>query len=217
MGVSRTITIGAATALAAALAVAGRAIASGGGPPTAELAVVEPAASGSAPAALAGTTLDPEGLFVPIEPCRIADTRHGTGTGGTKLGAGKMRNFHVLGASASGFAAQGGTSCGIPTTAMAVQLTALVVSPSKAGGLKVWPVGSTEPVAKFFQYAKATSSGSGVAKVRAGASTSIRIKNYTSSTPTWWRCPATTSSRSKPRSAPAARWCGERAVSCRRR
>lgn len=83
----------------------------------------------------------------------------------------------------SGFSGQGGTSagCGIPATAVAVQLSTLVVSPSRAGGLKVWPAGGTEPVAKFFQYPHATSSGSGVAQVR-GTGTSFTVKNYTSST-----------------------------------
>lgn len=120
--------------------------------------------------------------FVPIAPCRIADTRHGTGTNGKKLKKNNTRNLTVAGA--TGFEQQGGKAggCGIPATAQAVVLNAVVVSPSKKGSLKIWPTGLAEPSANFFYYGSFTTSGSGVVALPSGAQSGITVKNFTSTT-----------------------------------
>ena len=99
--------------------------------------------------------------FVPIAPCRIADTRHGTGTNGKKLKKNNTRNLTVAGT--TGFEQQGGKAggCGIPATAQAVVLNAVVVSPSKKGSLKIWPTGLAEPAANFFYYGSFTTPENG--------------------------------------------------------
>jgi len=77
--------------------------------------------------------------FYPATPCRIADTRSGSGlTGGygpPALGAGSTRTFAV---SAAG--------CFIPSTAQAYSLNMTVVPPGPLNYLTTWPAGQTQPV-----------------------------------------------------------------------
>jgi hypothetical protein len=73
--------------------------------------------------------------FVPITPCRIADTRNATGAfGGPELAAGVARTFDVP---------QSG--CGIPSTAVAYSLNVTVVPIQRLGYLTMWPAGLTQP------------------------------------------------------------------------
>jgi hypothetical protein len=69
--------------------------------------------------------------FFSVTPCRIADTRPGTGfsglSGPPSLAAGSQRNFPVTGL------------CTIPSDAKAVAFNVTVVSPSKEGFIKIWP------------------------------------------------------------------------------
>jgi sugar lactone lactonase YvrE len=74
--------------------------------------------------------------FVPITPCRIADTRNANGPfGGPILAAGVSRDF-VLPSS----------SCGIPSNAQAYSLNFTIVPPSWVGYLSVWPSGQPQPI-----------------------------------------------------------------------
>jgi hypothetical protein len=75
--------------------------------------------------------------FIPVTPCRVADTRLATGTfGGPTMAAGSTRNFPIP-----------SSSCGIPSTATAYSLNVTVVP---AGGplfyLTIWPTGQAQPV-----------------------------------------------------------------------
>jgi hypothetical protein len=77
--------------------------------------------------------------FYPVTPCRVADTRVGTGFGGlfgppSLVGTG-TRSFPVQ-----------ESSCGIPSTE-AYSLRMTVVAPARLGYLTVWPSGGPEPVA----------------------------------------------------------------------
>jgi hypothetical protein len=74
--------------------------------------------------------------FVPLAPCRVADTRSSAGPfGGPILGANTTRNF---------FLPQG--ACGIPSNAQAFSLNVTVVPSGELGFLTVWPAGDVQPV-----------------------------------------------------------------------
>ena len=93
-------------------------------------------------------------LFVPVQPCRVIDTR----LAGGALAANVERDFQVTGSGS--LAAQGGNAsgCGIPqgsTTpeAAAVAINFIAVGPAGAGDLRAWPFGQTKPLASIINYA----------------------------------------------------------------
>jgi hypothetical protein len=74
--------------------------------------------------------------FYPMTPCRIADTRLGSGTfGGPVMHAAETRSYPV---SQSG--------CGIPATARAYSLNVTVVPQSPLSYLTLWPSDRTQPL-----------------------------------------------------------------------
>ena len=74
--------------------------------------------------------------FVPVAPCRIADTRNATGAfGGPSLAGGSTRSFPVP-----------SSSCGIPSTAGAYSLNVTVVPAGPLSYLTAWPAGSPQPL-----------------------------------------------------------------------
>ena len=83
-----------------------------------------------------GTATVGSGLhFIPITPCRIADTRENMGDFGRPvLSAGITRDFVIP-----------NSSCGIPSTARAYSLNVTVVPRGPLGYLTVWPAGSPRP------------------------------------------------------------------------
>ena len=71
--------------------------------------------------------------FVPVTPCRVADTRNATGTfGGPELGAATNREFDIP-----------QSACGIPSTAVAYSLNVTAVPNGPLGYLTMWPSGQT--------------------------------------------------------------------------
>jgi hypothetical protein len=85
-------------------------------------------------------TVDPL-RFVPVQPCRIADTRNaaspiGGPIGGPIITGGSTRSFTVT-----------SSRCGIPANAQAYSLNVAVVPPARLGFLTVWPAGQSQPVA----------------------------------------------------------------------
>ena len=73
--------------------------------------------------------------FIPVTPCRIADTRNATGAfGGPQLAAGSTRTFNIP-----------QSACGIPSTAVAYSLNATVVPSGSLNYLTMWPAGQTQP------------------------------------------------------------------------
>lgn len=119
----------------------------------------------------------PEMVYVPITPCRVANTSKVT-----PLGSGTSRNFYVAGT--FGFTPQGGTSggCGVPEGARAAVVTILALDPSKAGRLKAWPAGSSEPTAATLYYGSSTTSTGQTVTLRSGAGTDLTIRNFTATT-----------------------------------
>ena len=82
------------------------------------------------------TVTQPPLQFIPVTPCRIADTRNATGAfGGPELAAAAARTFNVP---------QSG--CGIPSTAVAYSLNVTVVPIASLGYLSIWPAGEAQPV-----------------------------------------------------------------------
>ena len=69
--------------------------------------------------------------FVPVTPCRIADTRNATGPfGGPFIGANATREINIP-----------SSACGIPATAQAYSLNITVVPKSTLGFLTMFPCG----------------------------------------------------------------------------
>ena len=69
--------------------------------------------------------------FYPLTPCRVADTRAGSGP---SLTAGESRTFAIAG------------SCSVPSTAQAYSLNFTAVPRTPLGYLTVWPTGQQKPV-----------------------------------------------------------------------
>ena len=89
-------------------------------------------------------------VYFPLTPCRILDTRFGTGTWAGRLAAGSTTAV----AHNQNLAAQGGTAagCGVPTDPAAIVATVLVVSPTGGGDLRIYATGTTVPNASAINY-----------------------------------------------------------------
>ncbi len=73
--------------------------------------------------------------FVPVPPCRVADTRGPTGpTGGPMMSAGTSREFPIR-----------SVPCGIPTAALGFSLNVTAVPRGPLGYLTVWQPDTTQP------------------------------------------------------------------------
>jgi hypothetical protein len=76
--------------------------------------------------------------FVPVPPCRIADTRTESGFSGAfgppGISAGTTRSFPIL-----------SSSCGIPNTAQAYSLNVTAVPRAPLGYISMWPTGELQP------------------------------------------------------------------------
>jgi hypothetical protein len=77
--------------------------------------------------------------FVPVTPCRVADTRAGNGFTGAfgppTMTAGSTRSFPIP-----------QSVCNIPATAQAYSLNITVVPPGPLAYLSIWPSGQPQPV-----------------------------------------------------------------------
>ena len=74
--------------------------------------------------------------FFPVTPCRVADTRSGSGPfGGPSMTAGSTRNFTIP-----------QSTCGIPSGAQAYSLNVTAVPPAPLTYLSIWPAGQPQPV-----------------------------------------------------------------------
>jgi len=119
-----------------------------------------------------------EARFVPISPCRIVDTRGGTGVNQGPIAASQTRNFAVTNAAL--IAGQGGKAggCGILPGAGSIAAVVTAVSPVHAGYLRAWPGGQAEPAATVLNYAT-FSTGTGVTlSINSDATTELSVKNY---------------------------------------
>ncbi len=75
-------------------------------------------------------------LFVPITPCRVADTRRADGVfGGPTLSEMATRDFAIP-----------NSACNVPNNAGAYSLNVTVVPKSELGFLSIWPTGQGQPL-----------------------------------------------------------------------
>jgi hypothetical protein len=90
------------------------------------------------PATITVSGPSPAGLqFVPVTPCRVADTRSTSGPfGGPKLGGGATREFDIP-----------QSACSIPASAAAYALNVTAVPDGSLGYLTIWPAGQPQPTA----------------------------------------------------------------------
>jgi hypothetical protein len=89
-------------------------------------------------------------VYFPLTPCRILDTRIGTGTWHGPLAAGSTTAV----AHNQNLAAQGGNpaDCGVPTDPAAIVATVTAVSPSGPGNLRLYATGTSVPLASTITY-----------------------------------------------------------------
>jgi len=77
--------------------------------------------------------------FIPVTPCRVADTRQGSGKtgafGAPNMAAGASRDFPIP-----------QSACGIPASAQAYSLNVTAVPPGALIYLSIWPTGQPQPV-----------------------------------------------------------------------
>jgi hypothetical protein len=79
--------------------------------------------------------------YYTLAPCRVADTRNAAGpSGGPALAASTVRTFPVS------------SICGIPASATAVAVNLAVFLPSDNGDLRVYPAGTTAPLASAINF-----------------------------------------------------------------
>lgn len=131
------------------------------------------------PAGVIGANGNQETIFVPITPCRIANTSDATAN--KTIGDGGTRTFYVKGT--FGFAPQGGRSggCGIPTTATAVATTvsalnAVIAAPRTTAYLLGFPTGGAVPTANFMAY-RAGTTGTNPVLTLAPGEPSLSVKS----------------------------------------
>ena len=80
--------------------------------------------------------------FYTLAPCRVIDTRNPNGPlGGPALAANAARSFPVLGV------------CNLPADATAAAIVATVVDETDFGDLRLFPAGSTLPLASTINFA----------------------------------------------------------------
>ena len=73
--------------------------------------------------------------FIPVTPCRVADTRNATGAfGGPAISGGSSRTFDIP-----------QSACGIPSNAAAYSLNVTVVPSKTLNYLTLWPTGVAQP------------------------------------------------------------------------
>ena len=153
------------------LAVTGAAAA---GPPAFAGPSVAAAAAATAP------TYQPaaETTYIPITPCRILDTRVGTGVDGTPLTSSETRTYRVGGT--AGFPAQGGRAggCGIPVGAGSVAGTITAVDPVRGGFVRAWPAALSEPTATQLNYRGAPISTGVTLSIDTSTAEALAVKNY---------------------------------------
>jgi uncharacterized repeat protein (TIGR01451 family) len=109
-------------------------------------------------------------LFVPVTPCRVADTRSPAGPlGGPALAAGSTRSFTIP---ASG--------CGIPATAQAYSLNVTVVPDGPLSYLSLWPAGQPQPlVSTLNSFGGTVVANAAIVPAGTGGAVSVFVSNQT--------------------------------------
>ncbi len=108
--------------------------------------------------------------FVPVTPCRIADTRNADGPfGGPTLGTADTRSFAVP-----------QSACNIPNTALAYSLNVTVVPEGFLGYLALWPTGQSQPtVSTLNSYGGTVVANAAIVPAGTGGAVSVYVTNPT--------------------------------------
>jgi hypothetical protein len=88
----------------------------------------------------------PKAVYVPISPCRLADTRPGTdnvGLKNTPIGPGQTHTFTVRGSNGN---------CVIPVGATAIVANVTAVAPTAQSFMAIWPADKPQPTASSLNY-----------------------------------------------------------------
>jgi hypothetical protein len=105
--------------------------------------------------------------FIPITPCRVADTR-GNGFSGQygppSIGAGTQRSFTIAG------------QCGIPAGAAAVSFNFAALNVFQNGDLRIFPAGGAVPTVSTLNYNANTPNIANAAVVPLGTGGAIRVQ-----------------------------------------
>ncbi len=106
--------------------------------------------------------------FYTVSPCRLVDTRNADGPLGGPILAGSSTRTFVM---------TGGT-CGIPSTAKALALTIIVISPATVGNLNLYPANQAAPLSSTINFAAgATLANNAIIQLATDASGGIAVKN----------------------------------------
>jgi sugar lactone lactonase YvrE len=108
--------------------------------------------------------------FVPVTPCRVADTRSADGPfGGPTPGANSVRSFPIP---------QSG--CGIPSTAQAYSLNVTVVPEGPLSYLTLWPTGEAAPlVSTLNSFGGIVVANAAIVPAGTGGAVSVYVTNTT--------------------------------------
>jgi sugar lactone lactonase YvrE len=108
--------------------------------------------------------------FVPVTPCRVADTRSPAGPfGGPTLAAGAARSFAVP-----------QSACSIPATAQAYSLNVTVVPKGTLSYLTLWPTGLAQPlVSTLNAFAGNVVANAAIVPAGTGGAVSVFVSNQT--------------------------------------
>jgi len=104
--------------------------------------------------------------FIPVTPCRVADTRNPNGAyGGPALVGALTRSFTIAG------------QCGIPSGAEAVSFNFTITGGTAAGDLRFYPAGSVLPLVSTINWGPTTGTLANAAVVPLGTAGAITVKN----------------------------------------
>ena len=108
--------------------------------------------------------------FVPIAPCRVADTRNPLGVfGGPAISGGTSRDFPVT-----------QSACGIPGSATAYAFNVAVVPHRPLNYLTIWPTGSAQPeVSTLNSYDARIKANAAIVTAGAGQAVSVYVTDTT--------------------------------------
>jgi hypothetical protein len=107
--------------------------------------------------------------FVSMAPCRIVDTRYGTGPfAGPQLTPGSTRTFNIP---------QG--ACAIPSTAVAYSLNVTVVPPQPLNYLTIWPTGQPLPNVSTLNSDGRVKANAAITPAGINGSINVYAANYT--------------------------------------
>lgn len=108
--------------------------------------------------------------FVPVTPCRVADTRWQNGPfGGPYLSGGSTRNFDIP-----------QSACGIPPQAQAYSLNITVVPVHTLGYLDAWPTGeAAPPISTLNSYDGRVKANAAIVPAGAGGAISVYVTDPT--------------------------------------